>query len=46
MKKLGLLLLLLLLVLTTANAKTEFGKLQGAEFRIDVPDNWNHGLVV
>jgi pimeloyl-ACP methyl ester carboxylesterase len=27
-------------------AKTEFGKLQGAEFRIDVPDNWNHGLVV
>jgi pimeloyl-ACP methyl ester carboxylesterase len=29
-----------------AQAKTEFGKLQGAEFRIDVPDNWNHGLVV
>lgn len=29
-----------------AHAKTEFGKLQGAEFRIDVPDNWNHGLVV
>jgi pimeloyl-ACP methyl ester carboxylesterase len=28
------------------HAKTEFGKLQGAEFRIDVPDNWNHGLVV
>jgi pimeloyl-ACP methyl ester carboxylesterase len=27
-------------------AKTEFGKLQGAEFRVDVPDNWNHGLVV
>jgi pimeloyl-ACP methyl ester carboxylesterase len=27
-------------------AKTEFGKLGGAEFRIDVPDNWNHGLVV
>jgi len=27
-------------------AKTEFGKLQGAEFRIDTPDNWNHGLVV
>lgn len=46
MKKLGLLLFLLLLVLTTAHAKTEFGKLQGAEFRIDVPDNWNHGLVV
>ena len=29
-----------------AYAKTEFGKLQGAEFRIDVPDDWNHGLVV
>jgi pimeloyl-ACP methyl ester carboxylesterase len=27
-------------------AKTEFGKLQGAEYRIDVPANWNHGLVV
>jgi pimeloyl-ACP methyl ester carboxylesterase len=30
----------------TAQSKTEFGKLQGAEFRIDVPDHWNHGLVV
>jgi pimeloyl-ACP methyl ester carboxylesterase len=30
----------------TVQAKTEFGKLQGAEFRIDIPDNWNHGLVV
>jgi pimeloyl-ACP methyl ester carboxylesterase len=29
-----------------AHAKTEFGKLQGAEYRIDVPANWNHGLVV
>jgi pimeloyl-ACP methyl ester carboxylesterase len=29
-----------------AHAKTEFGRLQGAEFRIDVPENWNHGLVV
>ena len=27
-------------------AKTEFGTLQGAQFRIDVPENWNHGLVV
>lgn len=44
MKKLAL--LLLLFGLTSAHAKTEFGKLQGAEFRIDVPDNWNHGLVV
>ena len=30
----------------SAHGKTEFGKLQAAEFRIDVPDNWNHGLVV
>jgi len=29
-----------------ASAKTEFGKLGGAEYRIDVPANWNHGLVV
>ena len=29
-----------------ACAKTEFGKLQGAEYRIDVPAKWNHGLVV
>ena len=29
-----------------ARAKTEFGKLQGAEYRIDVPADWNHGLVV
>jgi pimeloyl-ACP methyl ester carboxylesterase len=36
----------LFLALVTAQAKTEFGKLQGAEFRIDVPDNWNHGLIV
>jgi pimeloyl-ACP methyl ester carboxylesterase len=28
------------------HARTEFGKLQGAEYRIDVPANWNHGLVV
>lgn len=30
----------------SAYAKTEFGELQGAQFRIDVPENWNHGLVV
>lgn len=30
----------------SAHAKTEFGKLQGAAYRIDVPANWNHGLVV
>lgn len=42
-----------LVVLTTlgaltvpSHAKTEFGKLGGAEYRIDVPANWNHGLVV
>src|SRR5882762_661821 len=42
-------LLVILVVLVTnipGHAKTEFGKLQGAEFRIDVPANWNHGLVV
>ena len=40
------LILCILLPLGIAHAKTEFGKLQNAEFRIDVPDNWNHGLVV
>jgi pimeloyl-ACP methyl ester carboxylesterase len=38
--------LVLLSALAAAQAKTEFGKLQGAAFRIDVPDDWNHGLVV
>src|SRR5205085_4086787 len=27
-------------------AKTEVGELNRAQFRIDVPVNWNHGLVV
>lgn len=45
MKILGI-ALTLFLALTGAQAKTEFGSLQNAEFRIDVPDNWNHGLVV
>lgn len=27
-------------------AKTEFGTLQGAQFRIDIPESWNHGLIV
>jgi pimeloyl-ACP methyl ester carboxylesterase len=36
----------LLTAVVPAYSKTEFGKLQQAEFRIDVPDNWNHGLVV
>lgn len=35
-----------LLVVLPASAKTEFGKLLGAEYRMDVPDHWNHGLVV
>jgi hypothetical protein len=35
---------------TTASAatdiKTEMGEIDGAVFRIDVPTNWNHGLVI
>jgi len=38
--------LIILCAACGAYAKTEFGKLQGAEFRIDVPDDWNRGLVV
>ena len=38
--------LLVLCGCVPAYAKREFGKLQGAEFRIDIPDDWNHGLVV
>jgi len=38
--------LAIVFVCLPAHAKTEFGKLQGAEYRIDVPENWNHGLVV
>jgi pimeloyl-ACP methyl ester carboxylesterase len=45
MKRLGL-AVFLLLALNSAHAKTEFGNLQDAQFRIDVPENWNHGLVV
>ncbi len=37
---------LLLIASVTAFAKTEFGQLNQAKFRIDVPDNWNHGLVM
>lgn len=29
-----------------AFAKTEIGQLNQAKFRIDVPENWNHGLVM
>lgn len=28
------------------NAKSEFGALEGAAFRVDVPEKWNGGLVV
>ncbi len=38
--------LIVLATISTAQAKTEFGKLDGAEFRIDVPDNWNGTLVI
>jgi pimeloyl-ACP methyl ester carboxylesterase len=38
--------LLLVLASATAFAKTEIGQLNQAKFRIDVPDNWNHGLVM
>jgi pimeloyl-ACP methyl ester carboxylesterase len=40
------LVLLSLALCLAAQAKTEFGKLDKAQFRIDIPDNWNHGLVV
>jgi len=41
-------LLVVLLLVMTGNvwAKTEIGQLHGVPFRIDVPDNWNHQLVV
>ena len=32
--------------LASAQTKTELGEINHAKFRIDVPDNWNHGLVV
>lgn len=30
----------------TAGPKTEIGDLNGAKFRIDIPENWNGGLVI
>jgi pimeloyl-ACP methyl ester carboxylesterase len=39
-------MLLLLLASSLLSAKTEVGELQGVPFRIDIPDNWNHNLVV
>src|SRR5207244_10439607 len=35
-----------LAVLALAQAKTEIGAINGAAYRIDVPENWNGGLVV
>src|ERR1700736_2971690 len=45
MKKL-ILAVVAMLACEGALAKTEFGSLLDAQFRIDVPDSWNHGLVV
>jgi len=39
-------LLFITATLSFAQAKTELGELGHAKFRIDIPDNWNHGLVV
>lgn len=39
-------LLLLTGALAGAQAKTEIGEINHAKFRIDIPENWNHGLVV
>ncbi len=38
--------LLSLPALAAAQTKTEIGEINHAKFRIDVPENWNHGLVV
>jgi len=38
--------LLFVLVCSFAFAKTEIGELHGVPFRIDLPENWNHDLVV
>jgi pimeloyl-ACP methyl ester carboxylesterase len=32
--------------LLSAEPKTEIGELNGAKFRIDIPENWNGGLVI
>jgi pimeloyl-ACP methyl ester carboxylesterase len=44
--KRALLLLVILFAIPLAHARTEVGDLSGAQFRVDVPDNWNHGLVI
>jgi pimeloyl-ACP methyl ester carboxylesterase len=42
----ALLLFVILAAVQFAHARTEVGDLSGAQFRVDVPDNWNHGLVI
>jgi pimeloyl-ACP methyl ester carboxylesterase len=42
----ALLLFAVLATIQLAQARTEVGDLSGAQFRVDVPDNWNHGLVI
>src|SRR5437764_1166272 len=41
-----LLALLLFTASLAASAKTETGEINGAKFRIDMPENWNGGLVM
>ena len=33
-------------IVTSATGTTEVGELSGAQYRIDIPTNWNHALVV
>jgi pimeloyl-ACP methyl ester carboxylesterase len=46
MRRHFLIFLVLAVASASAFAKTEIGQLNQAKFRIDVPDNWNHGLVM
>jgi pimeloyl-ACP methyl ester carboxylesterase len=46
MKRVCFVLAICSICFASAQAKTEFGKLYTAAFRIDLPDNWNHGLVI
>ena len=46
MRRHSLIFVLLVIASATVFAKTEIGQLNQAKFRIDVPDNWNHGLVM
>ena len=31
--------------IAAGQARTDIGTINGAQYRIDIPDNWNHGLV-